>query len=107
MCTNYKIMISVYLTGVGSATGGVVGKGVGNGVGCKTDQKREEEMKRVSAVVYLEADDAREGYLRSLKSRDRLDAAQQSSSHLNTQNNKEAAYLSRKARIADRFRLAV
>jgi len=45
MCTNYMIMISVYLTGVGSATGGVVGKGVGNGVGCKTDQKREERRR--------------------------------------------------------------
>ena len=66
-------MHKLYLTGVGAFTGGVVGNGVGSGVGCKTDHKREEEMKRVSAVVYLEADDAREGYLRSLKSRDRLE----------------------------------
>jgi len=68
-------MISICLTGVGAFTGGVVGNGVGSGVGCKTDQKREEERKRVSAV-YLEVDDlddAREGYLRTLKSRDRLE----------------------------------
>ena len=59
------------LTGVGTATGGVVGNGVGNGVGCKTDQKREEEMKRVRAV-YLEVMMPVKDTL-GLKSRDRLE----------------------------------